>query len=106
MLKGNRILVLGGAGFIGSHVVEELVEREAIVTVVDRSASSKPTNLASVQNAIDIITLNVNTPGFIDFFKNGSFDTVLHLSGSASVPKSIENPYEDFEECLQGTLKL
>ena len=51
---GRPVLVTGGAGFIGSHLVEELVGRGARVTIVDNLSSGRRSNLAAVEGAIDL----------------------------------------------------
>lgn len=57
--RGKKVLVTGGAGFIGSHLVEKLVQREAIVTVLDNLQSGRKKNLESVKNRIKFVKGNI-----------------------------------------------
>lgn len=102
----QRILVTGGAGFVGSHVVEELVRRGAEVTVVDRLTSGNMAHLAGVEDAIRLVRMDVQHPKFIPFVTDGRYDAIFHFAGPASVPKSVEAPYEDFEQSLHATVRL
>jgi len=105
-VKNKQILVLGGSGFIGSHVVDELFSRGADITVLNRSTSSKHNNLKKVHDKIEIIAMDMNSPDFIALVAHGSFDVVLHFAGTASVSRSVEQPYENFEADLHGTVRL
>ena len=105
-VKNKQMLVLGGSGFIGSHVVEELVSNGADITVLDRSISSKHHNLKKVHDKIGMFTMDMNSPDFITLVEHGSFDVILHFAGTASVSRSVQQPYEHFEEDLHGTVRL
>ena len=104
--ENKKMLLLGGSGFIGSHVADELVSRGAHITVLDRSTSSKHNNLKKVHDKIAMIAMDMNSPDFIALMAHGSFDVILHFAGTASVSRSVEQPYENFEEDLHGTVRL
>jgi len=100
-----RALVTGGAGFIGSHVVERLVAQGARVTVVDNLATGAPDNLRRV---LDDIQLDRRPLG--DVLDNPAFvlghDVVFHLAANAYIPPSVENPAFDFALNLETTFRL
>jgi UDP-glucose 4-epimerase len=102
----QTVLVTGGAGFIGSHLVEALVERGAQVTVVDNFANSTIDNLAAVQDRVDVLELNVNSNAFKEMVVDRDFDTIFHLAANAYVPPSVKDPTYDFENNLVSTLGL
>ena len=88
-----HILVTGGAGFIGSHTVVELLQQDHQVTIVDDFSNSSP----SVLDAIKAITkkdfrfhlLNVSHSEKVDeLFKSNRFDAVIHFAGFKAVGES------------------
>lgn len=105
-VKGQHILVTGGAGFLGSHVVEELVRRGALVTVVDRLKPERSDHLTAVSDAIRILSIDLRHSDFAAHLKTEQYFAVVHLAGPASVPASVEDPYRDFEEGLHTTMGL
>lgn len=96
-------LVTGGAGFIGSHLVEALVERGDRVRVLDDFSTGTVNNLASVQRKVEIVTGNVTEQDAVAKAMQG-VDVVFHHAAMASVPRSIENPIASFHACALGTL--
>lgn len=86
-----RALVTGGAGFIGSHLVEALLSRGAAVRVLDNFLTGKPGNLASFAGRIDLVQGDVRDPDVCRRAAEG-IDVVFHLAALPSVPKSIEEP--------------
>lgn len=99
------MLVTGGAGFIGSHLVERLVAGGARVTVLDHLRSGAPRNLAAVVDRVALVQADVVTtladPAFVQ-----EFDVVFHLAANPYIPPSVENPVFDFELNLGATLHL
>jgi len=103
--KHRKVLVTGGAGFIGSHLVEALVAAEADVTVLDNLSTGKKENLETVWQKICFIE------GDIRSFKTcvaatAGQDLVFHQAAFVSAPESIEKPYECYEINVNGTLNL
>lgn len=98
-------LVTGGAGFIGSHLTEELLSQGFRVRVLDNFSSGRLSNLSGVKASIELIEGDIRDKDLIDKVMNG-VSYVFHLAGLASVPMSQEDP----ELCLDingsGTLNI
>jgi len=104
-LKDKRILVTGGAGFIGSHIVDRLFALGARLTVVDNLITGKKEN---IQHLIDKITF-IEESFYADKVLNEALegiDFVSHQAALRSVPKSVEIPFDYHEVNVTGTLKL
>jgi UDP-glucose 4-epimerase len=83
-LSGNRILVTGGSGFIGRHVVAEMAAAGAHVRVVDLQPHPDP--------AVDIVIGDLAEPEVIEASLRGGIDAIVHLAALTSVLKSLEHP--------------
>jgi UDP-glucose 4-epimerase len=102
----KSVLVTGGAGFIGSHLVELLVEAGAKVTVFDTLSSGRRENLASVADAITLVECDVcNIDWEAHLFDNAT-DVLFHFAANAYVPPSVEYPSFDYETNLAATFHL
>jgi len=98
-------LVTGGAGFIGSHLVEALVTRGDQVRVLDNFSSGKQNNLSLVADQIEIIEGDLrNSEDIAKAVKN--VDLVFHEAAFVSVPKSLQEPSECFEINVQAVINL
>ena len=80
--KGERALVTGGAGFIGSYLVEQLVERGAHVRVIDNFERGRPENLDAVRNDVEIVDGDLRDLATAERACRG-MDVVLHLASKA-----------------------
>ncbi|MCK5579625.1 MAG: NAD-dependent epimerase/dehydratase family protein, partial [Planctomycetes bacterium] len=98
-------LVTGGAGFIGSHIVEELVRRGKKVRVLDNFSAGQMSNLRTVRKKIDLIRGDIRNTRVVKKAMKG-VKYVLHQAALRSVPKSMDNPTEFNEVNVQGTLNL
>jgi nucleoside-diphosphate-sugar epimerase len=98
-------LVTGGAGFIGSHIAEELVRRGEKVRVLDNFITGKRENLAPFQNFIDLIEGDIRDLETCRRVLRGT-DYVLHQAALPSVPRSIEEPLLAHDINVNGTLNL
>lgn len=101
----KRFLVTGGAGFIGSHIVEALVKKRYFVRVLDNFSSGKEKNLEEVIGKIELIRADIRDKG-VCFKATRNTDFVLHQAALRSVPKSLDNPKEYNEVNIGGTLNL
>lgn len=100
------VLVTGGAGFIGSHLVEALVRRRARVTVVDNLSSGSSDNLDAVMSCLESHPLDITKDDLRPLLVKQKFDVIFHLAGHASISESVNHPRRDFEKNLVGTFNL
>jgi nucleoside-diphosphate-sugar epimerase len=100
-----RYLVTGGAGFIGSHIVEELVHRGHDVTVLDDLSSGKESNVAKVRDQIDFRKASITDLAALHSACKG-VDYVIHLAARTSVPRSVLDPIESNRVNIDGTLNV
>jgi len=102
----SSILVTGGAGFIGSHLVEYLVARGERVTVVDDFSTGRLDNLAQVRQAITLVEGELT-----DVLERGrlgleTFEAIFHFAGNPYVPWSVEDPRGDYNRNLRASFEL
>jgi UDP-glucose 4-epimerase len=100
-----RYLVTGGAGFIGSNIVDELVRRGYHVVVLDDLSTGKEENLAGVRAKIELNTGNITDLAAVQAACRGA-DYVIHLAARTSVPRSVEEPIETNHVNIDGTLNV
>lgn len=100
-----KYLVTGGAGFIGSNIVNHLLEKGAKVRVLDDFSTGTHENLNSAASEIEIIEGDIRSYDTVVKAVRG-VDYVLHLAALASVPRSIENPIASSEINITGTLNV
>ncbi len=98
-------LVTGGAGFIGSNLVEALVKAEASVRVLDDFSTGRRENLDGFLGDIDLVEGSITNPATCVSACEG-IDFVLHQAALASVPRSVANPGATHEACATGTLNM
>ena len=100
-----RYLVTGGAGFIGSNTVDELVRRGHDVVVLDDLSSGKTENLAGVRRSIEFMHHSITDLDRVRDACRG-VDYVIHLAARPSVPRSVKDPLETNRVNVDGTLKV
>jgi UDP-glucose 4-epimerase len=98
-----RVLVTGGAGFIGSHLCADLVQRGLRVAVLDDFSTGRPENLAGVP--VDLLQGCVTDPDAVASAMN-SVDGVVHLAAVSSVPLSFRHPRRTHDVNVTGTLNI
>ena len=101
----SMVLVTGGAGFIGSHIVEALVQRGDQVRVLDDLCMGNRENLAGVASRIELIEGSIADPPVVAAAVKG-VDCVFHQAALASVPLSVERPLDSHLACATGTLTV
>jgi UDP-glucose 4-epimerase len=100
----KRCVVTGGAGFIGSHLVERLVADGHDVVVVDDFRTGREANLLSVRDRIELVEVDVSR-GPLEQPMLGA-ELVFHLAGMADIVPSIEEPRRYFESNVVGTFNV
>ena len=100
-----RYLVTGGAGFIGSHTVDELVRRGHSVVVLDDLSGGKEENLAESRNKITFMKGSITDLEAVRRAVQEA-DYVLHLAARTSVPRSVKDPVETNRINVEGTLNV
>ena len=99
----KKLLVTGGAGFIGFHLCKKLLDSTPHLTIYDNLSSGKTENVKDLKKAIfikgDILDLR-------KLFSLKKMDTIFHLAAQVVVPYSMDNPIEDFETNAHGTLNV
>jgi len=101
----KQYLVSGGAGFIGSHVVEALVRRGERVRVLDNFFTGKRENLDTVRGAVELIEGDARDSALCQEVMEG-VEAVIHLAALHEVVRSVECPMETHEVNVTGTLNL
>jgi UDP-glucose 4-epimerase len=103
-LSGERVLVTGGAGFIGSNLVKALVARGCEVTVLDDLSSGYRTNLDPFPD-VRLVEGDIRDPGAVDDAVQGA-SVVFHLAASVGNKRSIDRPLLDAGINVLGTLQV
>lgn len=103
----SRVLVTGGAGFIGSHLVDALLAAGHLVTVIDDFSSGREDNLRQARSHpnFSLHQIDIND-SLEEIFAQGPFETIFHLAAQANVQKSIEDPVADARTNILGTINL
>ena len=103
-----NILVTGGAGFIGGHLVERLVNLKAKVFVIDIKIDSKSyfaRNRLAKKCKFSFVDIR-NKKAVEDFFSKNTVDYVFHLAAEPIVEEAFKNPYSAFETNIMGTVNI
>jgi nucleoside-diphosphate-sugar epimerase len=100
-----RYLVTGGAGFIGSNTVDELVRRGHGVVVLDDLSAGKEENLVEIRNKITFVKGSVTDLEAVQKAMQQA-DYVIHLAARTSVPRSVKDPLETNKINVEGTLNV
>ena len=105
------ILVIGGAGYIGSHTVVELLNENKEVIVVDNFSNSKPEMLGKIKKITNkdfkFYELDYSNKEKMDkVFAENKIDSVIHFAGYKAVGESVEKPIEYYTNNVSGTLNL
>ncbi len=105
MLTGKRVLVTGGAGFIGSHLVERLLHEGATVTLLDNFRTGLRENLAAVKDDIQLIEGSILDPAELAKAAAGQ-DLISHQAAQLEITRAIDDPVEDLITNTAGTLNV
>tara|TARA_Y100000294_G_scaffold176582_1_gene199369 strand:- start:592 stop:1584 length:993 start_codon:yes stop_codon:yes gene_type:complete len=103
----SKVLVTGGAGFIGSHLVDSLLANNNEITIIDNFSTGTDKNLCHLRNNknVNVVKADICNLKSIDHsFEN--IDVVFHLAGLADIVPSIEKPKDYFNSNVLGTLNV
>jgi nucleoside-diphosphate-sugar epimerase len=100
-----KCLVTGGAGFIGSNLADELIRRGAKVSIIDNLSTGSRENLAEIGGDFDFIEADLNDDAALKKAVGG-VEVVFHQAALPSVPRSVDDPVETHEACVNGTFNL
>ena len=102
-----KILLTGGAGFIGSHLAEKLISEGHSVTALDNLSTGSSANLDSLRgsNSFNLVEASMLDKSIVDQLVADS-DGVIHLGAALGVQRILERPYESFIANTQGTENL
>jgi UDP-glucose 4-epimerase len=100
----SAVLVTGGAGFIGSHLVDALLARGDDVVVLDNLSTGSRDNMHADAELVEGDV--ADGVAVRDAFAHRSFDAVLHIAGQASISKSFDEPERDLRVNVAGTLNV
>jgi nucleoside-diphosphate-sugar epimerase len=105
VFRGRTALVTGGAGFIGSHLVDALLERGARVRVLDNFATGRRENLVHALEKIDLVEGDIRDLEVCRRAVAGT-DFVFHQAALGSVPRSMEDPATTLAVNFQGSVNI
>src|SRR5207249_4335562 len=98
-------VVTGGAGFIGSHIAEELLHRKHTVRIVDDFSSGKAVNIDSFRKDVELFEMDLaGATNLAEVFRG--VDYVIHQAAIPSVPKSMADPVTSNRANVDGTLRV
>ncbi len=102
----TRVLVTGGAGFIGSNLADELIRQGAKVTIIDNFATGNRDNLDEISGAFDFIEGDLNDDESLRRALQDDVEVVFHEAALPSVPRSVDDPRETHDACVNATFNL
>jgi len=101
----NKVLITGGAGFIGSNLADELIRQGARVSIIDNFVTGFRENLDEIAGDFDFVEGDINDDGALKKALE-NVEIIFHQAALPSVPRSVENPKETHEACVNGTFNL
>ena len=101
----KRVLITGGAGFIGSHLAEALVQNNAQVTILDNLSSGNLANLTAIKEQINFIEGDIRSAKTCHLATQDQ-EIIFHEAAFVSAAESVEKPYECYEINVHGTLNV
>lgn len=100
-----KAIVTGGAGFIGSHLVDALLNEHIEVTVLDNFSTGRPENLDHVRNQIELVECDLGVQGdWIKYFNKG--DWIFHLAALSDIVPSVQQPDLYYRSNVDGTFNV
>ncbi|HID82905.1 MAG TPA: NAD-dependent epimerase/dehydratase family protein [Chromatiales bacterium] len=105
MLTKKRIMVTGGAGFVGSNLCRYLLEKGSIVDCVDNLITGRRESISALEEneSFQFFETDISDPDFVSMFKENNYDEVLHLACPTGVPNIAPMAEEMLVTCSTGT---
>jgi UDP-glucose 4-epimerase len=101
----KKCIILGGAGFIGSHLCDLLLKKKFQLTVIDNLSTGRLQNISHIKNYIKFVKADISINGpWKKEFKGSKF--IFHLAALADIVPSIENPRKYFQSNVNGTFNI
>ncbi|WP_303815005.1 SDR family NAD(P)-dependent oxidoreductase, partial [Selenomonas ruminantium] len=101
-----NVLVTGGAGFIGSHLVRQLLDAEHQVTVLDNVSTGTWQHLPQGKDTCTCWEMDIRDKAAREKIEQGKFDVIVQLAGQTMVDVSIKDPEFDASENIMGTINV
>ena len=101
----SKVLVTGGAGFIGSNLAEELIRQGARVSIIDDLSTGFRENLEDIKGDFEFVEGDINDDAALSEAIEGA-EIIFHEAALPSVPRSVEDPAETHRVCVDGTFAL
>ena len=98
-----NILITGGAGFIGSHILQRFNRENCQITVLDNLHFGNRTN---IPEGVNFIEMDICDERIIDVFERNKFEVVVHLAAQTMVNASIDDPIYDSDNNIRGTINI
>ena len=98
-----NILITGGAGFIGSHILQRFNRENCQITVLDNLHFG---NKANIPEGVNFIEMDICDERIIDVFEKNKFEAVVHLAAQTMVHASIDDPIYDSDNNIRGTINI
>lgn len=105
-MSNTKVMVTGGAGFIGSHVVDKLLQLGYGVVVVDNFSSGNRNNVNRALPDASVYNVDIKSPSLENIFKLERPDLVCHLAAQISVQSSMKNPVGDANSNILGSINV
>ncbi|MGV3466584.1 MAG: NAD-dependent epimerase/dehydratase family protein [Heyndrickxia sp.] len=99
-----RVVVTGGCGFIGSHIVDKLIDEQHEVMIVDNLVTGNLQNIAHLN--VNVVDCDIRDPIFIKAIEDFQPDAIIHQAAQVSVQKSVQDMQYDAEINIQGSLRV
>jgi len=101
----SRVLVTGGAGFIGSNLADELIRQGAKVSIIDNLVTGARENLDEIDGDFDFFEGDINNADVLSR-AIADVEIIFHEAALPSVPRSVDNPRETHDACVNATFNL
>ncbi len=105
MAFSTKVLVTGGAGFIGSNLADELIRQGARVAIIDNLSTGSRANLEEISGSFEFIEGDINDDAAVARAIEG-VEVIFHEAALPSVPRSVEDPAETHRACVDGTFNI